>query len=36
MDYKINSTHEVTQTQEFSVDWNGFNFLIIYGHHKNG
>lgn len=34
--YKINSTSEVTQTREFSVDWNGFNFLIIYGHHKNG
>lgn len=34
--YKINSTYEVTQNQEFSVDWNGFNFLIIYGHHING
>ena len=22
MDYKINSTYEVTQTHEFSVDWN--------------
>ena len=31
MDYKIKSTYEVTQTHEFSVDWNGFNFLIIYG-----
>lgn len=36
MDYKIKSTYEVTQTHEFSVDWNGFNFLIIYGCHKNG
>lgn len=34
--YRIKSTYEVTQTHEFSVDWNGFNFLIIYGHHKNG
>lgn len=36
MDYKIKSTHKVTQAHEFSVDWNGFNFLIIYGQHKNG
>lgn len=34
--YKIKSTYEVTQTHEFSIDWSGFNFLIIYGHHKNG
>lgn len=34
MDYKI-ITHKVT-TQEFSVDWNGHMFLIIYGQHKNG
>lgn len=36
MDYKINKTYELTQTCEFSVDWNGFNFLIIYGKHING
>lgn len=36
MDYKIRNTYEVTQTHEFSVDWNGFNFLIIYGRHVNG
>ncbi|MCI8378661.1 MAG: hypothetical protein HFH72_09105 [Lachnospiraceae bacterium] len=36
MEYKIQKTYEATQTQEFSVDWNGFNFLIIYGHHING
>ncbi len=36
MDYKIKSTYSVTQANEFSVDWNGFNFLIIYGHHING
>ena len=36
MDYKIQNTYEVTETHEFSVDWNGFNFLVIYGHHING
>lgn len=36
MDYKIQNTYEVTKTNEFSVDWNGFNFLIIYGRHING
>ena len=36
MEYKIQHTYEVTQTHEFSVDWNGFNFLIIYGRHING
>lgn len=35
MSYNINSSHDVA-AQEFSVDWNGFNFLIIYGKHKNG
>lgn len=34
--YKIRNTYEVTKTHELSVDWNGFNFLIIYGHHING
>lgn len=36
MEYRIQNTYEVTKTHEFSVDWNGFNFLIIYGKHKNG
>lgn len=36
MDYKIKNTYEVTETQEFSMDWNGYRFLIIYGHHING
>ena len=36
MDYKINSTYEVAKTQEFSVDWNGYGFLVIYGKHING
>lgn len=36
MDYKIKSTYEVSRIQEISVDWNGYNFLIIYGFHVNG
>lgn len=36
MEYKIRNTYEVTKAREISVDWNGFNFLIIYGKHKNG
>lgn len=34
--YKISNTHEVSQTREFSMNWNGYNFLVIYGHHANG
>ena len=36
MNYKIGNTYETINVSEFSVDWNGFNFLIIYGHHING
>lgn len=36
MDYKVKNSFKVTKVQEFSMDWNGFNFLIIYGKHKNG
>lgn len=36
MDYKIVNTYKITEIYELSVDWNGFNFLVIYGHHKNG
>lgn len=36
MDYKIKNTYKVTQTQEFSFDCDGFNYLVIYGHHING
>ena len=35
-DYKIRNSFEVTNVHEFSVDWNGFNFLIIYGRHIHG
>ena len=34
--YKIEKTYAITQAYELSVNWNGFNFLIIYGKHKNG
>lgn len=36
MSYEIRNTYKVSQTYEFSVDWNGFNFLVIYGKHING
>lgn len=36
MKYKIKNTYEVSKTQEISVDWDGYNFLIIYGKHING
>lgn len=28
--------HEISDIYEISVDWNGWNFLVIYGKHKNG
>lgn len=34
--YTIKNTYEVSNTQEISVDWNGYNFLVIYGKHING
>lgn len=36
MKAEIRNTYEVSNTHEISVDWNGFNFLIIYGKHING
>lgn len=36
MGVKIRNTYEILQTQEISIDWNGYNFLIIYGKHING
>lgn len=36
MKAEIRREYEVTNTHEISVDWNGYNFLIIYGHHING
>ena len=36
MSAEIKHTYEVSQTSEISVDWNGYNFLVIYGKHVNG
>ncbi len=36
MKAEIRKTHEVSNTHEISIDWNGYNFLIIYGRHING
>lgn len=33
---KIQQTFDDVSAHEFSMDWNGFNFLIIYGKHING
>lgn len=30
------SEYGIYTLREFSVDWNGFNFLVIYGRHVNG
>lgn len=32
----IRNIYEVSDTHEFSADWNGYNFIIIYGRHVNG
>ncbi len=36
MKAEIRNTHKVSNAHEISADWNGYNFLIIYGHHING
>lgn len=36
MSYKIRDTYKITKTHEFSLDYNNFNFLVIYGEHING
>ncbi len=36
MKAELRKTYEVSNNHEISVDWNGYNFLIIYGHHING
>lgn len=35
-EFKIARTYEVSDVKEISVDWNGHNFLVIYGNHING
>lgn len=32
----IRRTYYASQTQEVSIDWDGNNFLVIYGKHING
>lgn len=32
----IQAAYEVSDTHEISVDYDGFNFLVIFGHHING
>lgn len=34
--FKINGTFKTDNVQEFSVDHDGCNYLIIYGQHING
>jgi len=36
MEAKIKREYEISNAHEISVDWNGYNFLIIYGKHING
>lgn len=36
IDFKIRTTYSVENAHEFSVDSNGYSFLIIYGRHING
>ncbi len=36
MKAKNKRTYEVSNTHEISIDWNGYNFLVIYGQHING
>lgn len=36
MESRIQREYRVSSVHEISVDWNGFNFLVIYGQHVNG
>lgn len=36
MSSKYNSSYKVSGTHEISIDHNGCNYLVIYGHHING
>ncbi len=35
-DFEIRNTYKTDSVQEFSVDYDGYNYLVIYGHHING
>ena len=34
--FELKNSYKVTDTFEISVDYNGFNYLIVFGHHVNG
>lgn len=34
--FEINNEYEVSNVHEIDFDWNGFNFLVIYGKHVSG
>lgn len=36
VDFEIKKTFKTDNIKEFSVNHNGFNYLVIYGHHING
>lgn len=36
VNFEIRNTYQTDNVQEFSVDYDGFNYLVIYGHHING
>lgn len=33
---EIRQSYDTTETHEASIDWNGNNYLVIYGRHING
>lgn len=35
-EYEITALYGTNDVKEVSVDWNGHNFLVIYGKHVNG
>lgn len=35
-EYEITAQYNTDGVKEISVDWNGHNFLVIYGKHING
>lgn len=35
-EYEITAQYNTDGVKEISVDWNGYNFLVIYGKHING
>lgn len=35
-EYAINARYSTKNVKEVSIDWNGNNYLVIYGKHING